>query len=232
MCRSLLSVRFLSVLITCVLLYYLHAASERLPLSVNDAEHGAAPPVEVLRQVETITNAIAEGARAFLFAEYQILAIFVVLFGAVIFFADGATNGWAQGGFSALSFFLGGVTSIVSGYIGMAIAVRANGRTCVKAYAGYPDAFRTAFKAGCVMGFALVSLGLLILYATHLRIQAGFLQRGRYLEPDPLLRPLLATVWVSFLLPVWSRRSGKIHTKAADVGVGSCRQGREGHSRG
>jgi hypothetical protein len=65
-----------------------------------------------------------------------------------------------------LAFIIGALTSIVSGYIGMSIAVYANGRVASSARAGIGAAFQTAFKAGTVMGFALVSLGVLMLYIT------------------------------------------------------------------
>lgn len=56
---------------------------------------------------------------------------------------------------------MGSITSIVSGYIGMKIATYANYRTAFKAISSLADGFVVAFRAGCVMGFSLVSLALL-----------------------------------------------------------------------
>jgi Na+/H+-translocating membrane pyrophosphatase len=60
-------------------------------------------------------------------------------------------------------FVLGAVTSIVSGYIGMTIAVKANVRTCKEATFDLDRAFKVAFKGGIVLGFTLVGLALLVL---------------------------------------------------------------------
>jgi Na+/H+-translocating membrane pyrophosphatase len=70
-----------------------------------------------------------------------------------------------DGALTALAFALGAGTSILSGYIGMTVAVYSNARTTVNAQReGFKDCFNTAFRAGAVMGFALNGLGLLVLY--------------------------------------------------------------------
>lgn len=61
-------------------------------------------------------------------------------------------------------FLLGAATSILSGYIAMYIAVRANVRTAKQAQESLDDAFNVAFRGGIVLGFVLVGLGLLILH--------------------------------------------------------------------
>lgn len=68
-----------------------------------------------------------------------------------------------QAGYTAVAFLIGAIVSIISGTIGMIIATQANFRTTFCAKKSLADAFRTAYRAGCGMGFALVSLGLLIL---------------------------------------------------------------------
>ncbi len=94
-----------------------------------------------------VYKAVREGADAFLFAEYRICMVFLVLFGIVILVlvshvgtgpkGVGAANPdgfqWSDGGFTALMFFIGGTTSILSGYIGMTIAVYSNARTTISA---------------------------------------------------------------------------------------------------
>lgn len=62
---------------------------------------------------------------------------------------------------TAIAFAIGAFVSIISGSIGMIIATQANYRTTYCAKHGLAPAFRTAYRAGCAMGFALVSLGLL-----------------------------------------------------------------------
>lgn len=63
--------------------------------------------------------------------------------------------------FTAVAFLVGAIVSIICGAIGMLIATQANYRTTFCAKKGVAPAFRTAYRAGCAMGFALVSLGLL-----------------------------------------------------------------------
>jgi len=66
-----------------------------------------------------------------------------------------------QGLWTAVAFIIGAVVSIVCGIIGMVIATRTNYRVTYCARDGLAPAFRTAYRAGCAMGFALVSFGLL-----------------------------------------------------------------------
>ena len=65
--------------------------------------------------------------------------------------------------YTTIPFLLGAVTSIISGYIGMQIAVRANVRTAKEARHGLDRAFNVAFRGGLVLGFTLVGLALLVL---------------------------------------------------------------------
>lgn len=73
-----------------------------------------------------------------------------------------------QAGYTAVAFLIGAVVSILCGTIGMIIATQANYRTTFCAKKSLSDAFRTAYRAGCGMGFALVSLGLLGNYLSDL----------------------------------------------------------------
>ncbi len=61
------------------------------------------------------------------------------------------------------AFLLGAVTSVASGYVGMKIATYSNSRTAYMAITSLADAFKVAYRAGCVMGFFLTGAGLLIL---------------------------------------------------------------------
>ena len=103
---------------------------------------------------------IEQGAKTFLKEEYTYLAIFMLLFAIFIGVAVERNIGefWSVG-----SFLLGGLTSIVSGYIGMAIAVKANVRTAKKCKEGLHEGFVVAFNGGAVLGFTLVGFGLLML---------------------------------------------------------------------
>ena len=93
------------------------------------------------------------------------MGIFIVVFGAIVFYIVDFTGNSANGvGFYAtISYVIGSVTSIICGYIGMKIAVQANFRTCFKAINSLADAFRTAYSAGCVMGFSMISIAMILL---------------------------------------------------------------------
>lgn len=67
----------------------------------------------------------------------------------------------AEGLFTAIAFLVGALVSMICGAVGMVIATQANFRTTFCAQNSLSQAFRTAYRAGCAMGFALVSLGLL-----------------------------------------------------------------------
>jgi Na+/H+-translocating membrane pyrophosphatase len=69
----------------------------------------------------------------------------------------------AQGFYTAIAFAVGAIISILCGTIGMIIATRTNYRVTYCAKNSLAPAFKTAYRAGCAMGFALVSLGLLVL---------------------------------------------------------------------
>ena len=107
--------------------------SETSELMLNqgdDAQTTAANPIPRMLQLYV---AIRDGAKAFLWAEYKICFIFIAVFGLIVFLLVGSGGSWTQGAFSFVSFAVGGTTSIVSGYIGMTVAVYANVRTTVSA---------------------------------------------------------------------------------------------------
>jgi inorganic pyrophosphatase len=113
----------------------------------------------------TIRNNVAEGATTFLFEEYKILIVFCLLFSVLIALLVEEPRGsfW-----TVSAYVLGVATSILSGWIGMKVAVTANIKTaysCIDREKGLERGFVAAFRAGCTLGFCLVSLGLLNLFA-------------------------------------------------------------------
>ena len=103
---------------------------------------------------------IQDGASTFLREEYAYTFIFIVLFGIIIL-ATAEQEPFRP--YTTLPFFLGALTSIISGYIGMQIAVRANVRTAKESISSLDKAFNVAFRGGLVLGFTLVGLALLVL---------------------------------------------------------------------
>ena len=150
-------------------------------------------------RMKEISSAISDGARAFLFAEYRILAIFV----AVLFVAIGfGLNSWI----TAVCFLCGAAFSILAGYIGMNVATKANVRTANAAReSGMNKALSIAFSGGSVMGMCVVGLGLLgasVLYVIFKDLNVLF---GFSLGASSIA--------------LFARVGGGIYTKAADVGA-------------
>ena len=105
-------------------------------------------------RMKEIASAIAEGARAFLFAEYKVLVIFV----AVLFVVLGFGISWL----TAVCFLVGALFSTLAGYFGMTVATKANVRTANAAKeSGMNKALSIAFSGGAVMGLSVVGLGII-----------------------------------------------------------------------
>lgn len=150
-------------------------------------------------RMKEISAAINDGAKAFLFAEYKILAIFVV----VLFIAIGLGLGsWI----TALCFLFGALFSILAGYIGMNVATKANVRTANAARtSGMNKALSIAFSGGSVMGMCVVGLGLLGASVLFLIFEDTSVLFGFSLGASSIA--------------LFARVGGGIYTKAADVGA-------------
>lgn len=142
--------------------------------------------------------------------------IFVVIMFFVISFLT------PQHYYTAVAFFVGAIVSILSGSIGMAIATAANYRTTYAAKKNLPLAFKTAYRAGVAMGFALVSLGLLILVILILAYKS-LLGLGDSSDEREYFGPLFEAIAGYGLggsfVALFGRVGGGIYTKAADVGA-------------
>ena len=150
-------------------------------------------------RMKEIAASINEGARAFLFAEYKILAIFIV----VLFVAIGLGLGsWV----TAVCFLVGALFSILAGYIGMNVATKANVRTANAARtSGMNKALSIAFSGGSVMGMCVVGLGLLGASVLYLILEDTNVLFGFSLGASSIA--------------LFARVGGGIYTKAADVGA-------------
>ena len=173
-----------------------------------------------------IYEAIREGADSFLKAEYTICAYFILALGIVVLLLVSYTGGEfhiEEGGLTAVSFVAGGVTSIVSGLIGMKVAVFSNARTTVMAAGpnAWTDAFNTAFRAGSVMGFALVGLSMLVLFILAHFYTLHFTKWDVEGSGEALkLTECLAGYGLGgSAIALFGRVGGGIYTKAADVGA-------------
>lgn len=176
-----------------------------------------------------IHGAIARGAMAFLKQEYKFLAIFMVVFAAIIaiLIDDSHTPDIREGIYTALAFLFGGAISIASGYIGMIVATQGNARTTVSAKKNISHAFDVAINSGAVMGFALVGLATLGLVVVYVVMSSLLSDLGQ--ENNHILMEVIAGFGLGgSTIALFARVGGGIFTKAADVGadlVGKVEQG-------
>jgi K(+)-stimulated pyrophosphate-energized sodium pump len=151
----------------------------------------------------SISDAVAEGAKAFLAREYKTVAfVAVVLIIVLAVFLDVWT---------AIGFLIGLVGSAFAGYFGMMVSVSANVRVAQAASKGIQSALNVAFKGGSVTGIMVVGLGLLGL--------AGFYAIALKMAPDKAFHALIGLGFGCSLMSVFARIAGGIYTKAADVGA-------------
>ena len=139
---------------------------------------------EVVFALNRISQAVSSGAKAFLSEEHKILAGFMLVFAVIIsLLVDTLGEFW-----TSFAFLLGATTSIVSGYVGMRVAVFANSRTAYSAVNrenGLANAFIVAFRGGSVLGFVLTSMGLLNLLVLIWVYKSWYSGCLLYTSPSP-----------------------------------------------
>lgn len=168
-------------------------------------------------KMNEIAQHIAEGAMAFLKAEYKVLAYFVVI-AAILLGYMGYVNPHSSW-IIALSFVMGAVLSALAGYNGMRIATRANVRTAQAAKFSLSRALSVSFTGGSVMGIgvtglAILGLGSLFILFLHM---FGGLQSQENLQKT--LEVLTGFSLGAESIALFARVGGGIYTKAADVGA-------------
>merc|ERR1719171_639234 len=163
---------------------------------------------------------VFNGAGSFLRVEYSICSIFCLCFGALIYGLIYVGAGALQAKLTAIAFLCGAFTSMFCGFVGMKIATFSNARTTKAARLfGYKEAFNTAFRAGGVMGYALCSFGILVLWV--------LLTLYRRVLPEEADWAVLMDCVAGYGLggstvAMFGRVGGGIFTKAADVGADLC----------
>ncbi|TVR28812.1 MAG: sodium-translocating pyrophosphatase [Balneolaceae bacterium] len=170
-----------------------------------------------------IAGHIAEGAMAFLRAEYKTLSIFVILVAILLAFQGHVTEGSSY--MIAVSFIVGAICSGLAGFIGMKVATKANVRTTNAARTSLGKALEVAFSGGSVMGLAVVGLGILGLSFLFILFGWQFDLHSQATEADTqAVLGLVITVITGFSfgassIALFARVGGGIYTKAADVGA-------------
>ena len=154
--------------------------------------------------VADITDEIQKGAMAFLFAEYKVLSIFVVVVGAAL--------AWLNDLDTAIAFFAGAIASVLAGFSGMRAATSANGRTTMAAKnEGKSGALAVSYNGGAVMGLSVGGLGLLGISLVAYWLGAG--------DANPDLAAAAGFGMGASSIALFARVGGGIYTKAADVGA-------------
>ncbi len=165
--------------------------------------------IYVLRQeqgsprIREISAAIKEGAMAFLRREYQILAIFVVVVAIILGLIPHL--GW----WVSLSFVFGALCSGIAGFIGMNMAIRANGRTAAAVQKSLNQGLRVSFRSGAVMGICVVGIGILGLSILYFAFHGSV----------DFLKIIPGFGFGASLIAIFARVGGGIYTKAADTGA-------------
>jgi len=170
-------------------------------------------------RMQEISRYIAEGAMAFLKAEWKILSYFVVL-AAILLAIMGNSNPqshWAI----ALAFILGAILSALAGYIGMRSATKANVRTAQAARSSLSKALTVSFTGGSVMGLGVAGLAVLGLSGLFIVLKAIFAP-GAAVDSEEMTRTIEVLTGFSLgaeSIALFARVGGGIYTKAADVGA-------------
>lgn len=154
-------------------------------------------------KMQEISGAIRDGARTFLKREYTTLAVFVIIMALILTVALGV---YAEMGMEiGPAYIFGSVCSAIAGFLGMEVALNANGRTANAAREGLNKAFPIAFRGGAVMGFSVVGLALL-------GVSIIYFLTGR---PDLVL----GFSFGASALALFAKAGGGIYTKTADIGA-------------
>lgn len=154
------------------------------------------------KKMNDISDAIAEGATAYMKRQYSVVAAIGVIIFLILFFVFGLIT--------ALGFAVGAIFSTIAGVVGMSIAVRSNIRTAQAAKKGLPSAFNLAFQGGTVTGLLVAGLALISIAGFYWVLE-------RYASGS--LQPLVALGFGGSLISVFARLGGGIFTKSADVGT-------------
>lgn len=166
-------------------------------------------------KMQKIGSYIAEGAMAFLRAEYKVLAVFIICVAILLALtADSTLSSPIVG----LSFAIGACCSILAGYIGMKVATKANVRTAAAARTSLPKALNIAFSGGSVMGMGVVGLGVLGL-STLFIVYKNMFGIDTLDNLNKVITVLTGFSFGASSIALFARVGGGIYTKAADVGA-------------
>ncbi|NYF78347.1 sodium-translocating pyrophosphatase [Granulicella arctica] len=164
-------------------------------------------------EMQNISNAIREGAEAFLSRQYRTIGILAVVLAVLVFFGYHSSARTAPFALkTVISFLVGALCSALSGFTGMYVSIRANIRTAAGARTSLNKALQTALRGGAVTGLVVVALSLL-------GVGALFLLFGGLENPQAVPYQLVGFGFGASLVALFAQLGGGIYTKAADVGA-------------
>ena len=164
-------------------------------------------------EMQAISNAIREGAEAFLKRQYQTIGVIALVLAVVVFVgyhSSARTAPYAMK--TVVSFLVGAVCSGLAGFTGMYCSIRANIRTASAARTSLDRALKMALRGGAVTGLVVVALSLL-------GVASLFLVFGGLQNPQGVPYQLVGFGFGASLVALFAQLGGGIYTKAADVGA-------------
>lgn len=171
-------------------------------------------------KMQELAGYIADGAMAFLRAEWKVLAYFAVIAAILLGWSGSLVEDSHP--IIAVSFLLGAVLSAFAGYIGMKIATKANVRTTQAARTSLAHALKVSFTGGSVMGIGVAGLAVLGLGGLFIIFFQYFVPEGAAitgLEMKKAIEVLAGFSLGAESIALFARVGGGIYTKAADVGA-------------
>ena len=170
-------------------------------------------------RMKEISTYIAQGAMAFLRAEWKILGYFAVIVALLLGFMGSRSESshWSI----AISFFIGAFLSALAGFIGMKAATKANVRTTHAARSSFSKALSVSFSGGSVMGLGVAGLAVLGLGGVFIVLIKIFAP-GAMSTSHEVARAIEILTGFSLgaeSIALFARVGGGIYTKAADVGA-------------
>jgi K(+)-stimulated pyrophosphate-energized sodium pump len=161
-------------------------------------------------KMKRLSTHIADGAMAFIKAEYRVIAVFVIIVGILLGFEGFYSSSWVLG----ISFVCGAFCSALAGFIGMRQATAANARATHGARTSLNKGMNVAFAGGSVMGICVVGLGIFGLGLLFL-IYSNFIQW----DIAKVIEVITSFSFGASSIALFARVGGGIYTKAADVGA-------------
>jgi K(+)-stimulated pyrophosphate-energized sodium pump len=163
--------------------------------------------------MQAISNAIREGAEAFLARQYRTIAIIAVILAVIVFLGYHASARTAPMALrTVISFLVGATCSGLAGFTGMYVSIRTNIRAAAAARSSLNKALQAALRGGAVTGLVVVALALL-------GVSALFLLYGGTTNPTAVVYQLVGFGFGASLVALFAQLGGGIYTKAADVGA-------------